>query len=826
MGSTETDGREMTRTIQLTRKAIKDLQSFQRFAAVQEQIQETFESWRIEEHLAHANHLNHHDLWKARINPGGGLSLRIIFQLIDHSKIRVLCIAKRDERTYRNLDRRTDEELDTWTGIEWFDYLNRNERVCEQPEYIWPGHRLSTFISSLYNYSPALTPNQRSVIDAIIRDVRNPNSSSRRVGFPCQITQSPPGTGKTITAASCACEMYKLGWNVIFLLPEKLLEDVEKYECIRTCEDQGHQSDPNFFINTLQQWLMEEHHGIPLLSSDEERKILSYLAMRAERSRRNISFGEITERHVLLFHAYVLNPSTDLNTGRNLVFQENKETIEKLETINSHWWHEEVVRISRPDRSRIPDLIFRVEPSRNESTGTIIIIDEAQDYLVRELRDGVKKLCQRWHRDNHLTYLWLLGDINQRINPIDFGWGDLQLTEAIDPGWRCFRNSRNILKFSNYFLEQAREIARINQTRIPPKPPDPSRAFKDREKVRLLRYPSESAAERFLEHLDDRMNSREIEIDSDRSILYRLASRIKILHSRCPDSNARYSSGLEFSDVQEAKGREFDSCVIFNAFDPSGTEPTAEEWQQWYTLLTRPRFRLLIVITEEQLSRLESHISDLFRETDIYEFLSSNDFEAVDSAINWIQEISNDIEASEQQRSLVRSYLEEGLQASTPVIYWDTYDALDLVGINEDERTLFEMELLQNLRNRHSEEVRRRELENLQNAQSRFQDNRLKCFLHRSIGDYWEAAEAVESLRKPDELDNPSEYTRIIEAIAQDLENLEPLSLVFEAARLRHQKLGAPSPYPDDSPLSELIEEIGPLIPALVNVMYSRWPSD
>jgi len=136
MGSTETDGREMTRTIQLTRKAIKDLQSFQRFAAVQEQIQETFESWRIEEHLAHANHLNHHDLWKARINPGGGLSLRIIFQLIDHSKIRVLCIAKRDERTYRNLDRRTDEELDTWTGIEWFDYLNRNEQVCEQPEYI------------------------------------------------------------------------------------------------------------------------------------------------------------------------------------------------------------------------------------------------------------------------------------------------------------------------------------------------------------------------------------------------------------------------------------------------------------------------------------------------------------------------------------------------------------------------------------------------------------------------------------------------------------------------------------------------------------------
>jgi len=785
------DEGKMARTIQFTLKAIKNLQDLQ--PHVVQQLCEILKRWVTEDHLIHVRPLEHYvNLWRGRTGADGGLQLRVVFRRAD-PRITVVRVAKRDE-VYKHLDR----------------YL------IEQPEYTWHierGYGFFTFINGGYNDSPELTDSQRRTSESIGNHSRD---------LVAQITQSPPGTGKTIAAASRACDRYRHGWNVIFLIPEKLREQVEKYECIQNLKDQEHEMDPNFFIGTLQEWL-KKHQGIPLLSIREEREILNILAEKAKQSGRNVSFIEITGRHVFLFHAYVLNPAEDVSFEKTVVYRENIITIEKLKKIDKDWWHEQVDATGKRDRSMIPELILKIEPSRNESMGTIVIIDEAQDYFLGELR-AVRDLCRGWQGGGHLTNLWLLGDLNQRINPVDFDWGALnfkptELTQPKDPNWRCFRNSGNILRFSNHFLEARKPP---DDARKPLAPPDPSRAFEKGEKVKVLTYETESEAEAFLDHLDNITQLEERETGSERSVLYKLGSRIKILHSRSPNSG--YSSRLEFDDVQGAKGREFDSCMVFNAFHPSGIKPTDEELQRWYTLLTRPRFRLLIIITEEQRSRLELYIPDLFT-GDVHEFLNSSNSGDVDNAIKWIQEIRNDIEISDKQQ--LRSYLEEGLQADTPVIYWDTYQALHLVGITGDKRTSLERELLKCLRRKYPEEILSAELEEFRRARVEFQDDpkrydQLECFLLRSLGCYWDAANAVESLRSDDHEEH--ERRRIVEAIAKDLEELEtfkltpkPFNLVVEAARLRSQKLNIS--YPDDFPLRDLSEEQGSLIPALVKIM-------
>jgi len=430
---------------------------------------------------------------------------------------------------------------------------------------------------------------------------------------------------------------------------------------------------------------------------------------------------------------------------------------------------------------------------------------------------------------------------------VDFNWSALGRFE--DPRWKSFRNSRNILKFSNCFLGPPRRIYANDNRRIPPDPIDPERAFGDGERVKVLRYRSEREAKSFLERLAEMIQSESTKIAKSRSIIHRLASRIEILAS--PGYGNHGTLGLEFIDVHEAKGREFDSCIVFNVFLPSSKEPTPEEWRQWYTLLTRTRLRLLIVITDSQKKLLVDEFRrvnefrpwifiprDPFRDLNrdgVCELLDSDDPNVVDNAIGWIQGLSNDIQLSSDQNqvSLVENHLKEALETEPPVIYWDTYKALDLVGITEEKRTNLEREMLRRLRGylNYPEEIRHDDLEELL-ADVSAQDERLKCLLHRSIGDYWEAAEAVENLKSSDF----REYERIINAIAEDLEspkhlgNLEPLKLEAEAAWLRFKKLDPHlPPNLDDLLTPELIQELnheqGPLIPALVRIMRNRWSS-
>lgn len=481
--------------------------------------------------------------------------------------------------------------------------------------------------------------------------------------------------------------------------------------------------------------------------------------------------------------------------------------------IKAEWWDREFNQRRKLSRSKIADLL-RQKWERNsinyptqDRFGTVLIIDESQDYLLGEL-NAIKALCRSWHQAQHLTHLWLLGDLNQRIMPVDFDWGALKLVRPEEPGWKCLRNSSNILKFSNLFLTPVREISQKNKTRSPYQPTDPDKSYEIGERVKLLTYPSLADAETFLEQLSQSLGSKLKEVEKSHSLTYKLASRVKILQSEIYQS--QYSDRLEFLNVHQVKGREFDSCIVFNVLGCDANPPTSEDWWQWYTLLTRTRSRLMVIATYEQYDLLLKYIPDLVSECDRIDCPTP---ESIESEIKWIQEESNDLEFSGREADLVKRYLCEAVQTQDkPLIYWDTYEVLERTNIKGQERTNLEEEMILDLKKYDSQVL----LSEIKVLEAEKVNPSICSLILRALDRYWDATGKIIAFLQQD---NPAEYQRIVEAVAQSLESH---NLIVEAARIRFQRLDIP--YPDRFPLPEIATVKGDLFIALTNIFKSRFP--
>ncbi len=224
------------RQIQLTRKAIKDLQRLQSTGAkkIPEKLFKKLTNTQEGEKFHHTKHLKgYRHLWRSRKDLGGNSSLRLIWtNNLDDDSIRFLYVDQRDDDTYDfDLNKLPQEPAYTWNGKtvgEWALFLN-----CE------------------YNTSPVLTQHQRQTSGKVGN--KSSYGEDKRIGFFAHITQCPPGTGKTITAALRACELYKSDcWNVIFLLPQRLLEDVKTFRCIKSMPSE---LSEGFFCGTFQDWI-------------------------------------------------------------------------------------------------------------------------------------------------------------------------------------------------------------------------------------------------------------------------------------------------------------------------------------------------------------------------------------------------------------------------------------------------------------------------------------------------------------------------------------------------------------------------------------------
>jgi mRNA-degrading endonuclease RelE of RelBE toxin-antitoxin system len=614
--------------------------------------------------------------------------------------------------------------------------------LADNPSYQWNHEQDADwykFVYGSYRYSPILTDYQRNILDEPLRilcshyEVTNPDHFEDNASI---VIQSAPGTGKTVCATLFACEINRVfGWNTMLIVPEALRRDIAKFSEVKQSLD-----NHNFWLGTFPQWLgkINPEFDNKLASPQQELEAL----------RQAMGFSrptELSDKDVLLYQAFVLNENKP-SQNKNVMFQANANRINSLLKIGKHHWYKALsCRLSRLDAAKILKTKLLNPPANSDCT--ILIIDEAQDFFLSELQ-AIISICKSWAAQGHQTYLWLLGDLNQRIHPTDFTWGQLQIKHSIEL-LKNYRNSRQILEFANQFWLVAKEITAKNKCKELPFPANPDNAFEIGDSVRLLEYASKAEALKFLEQL----SGEYIREENRRYLLRDLAKAVKVLSHDLLD----YHENLVVLNAERAKGREFEGCVAFCLFEGTDTL-SLEESFQWYTLLTRARSRLLVVATTEELNRLSSGGHDYFKQCD-----------RIDSqtAIKWISEVASDADLNQitddvQQRLWKR--------CETGYLYWDTYLSLQFAGVETEAIHQWENQAIASLK-KHSTEHLNSELKKIENIS-------LRCLLLRAMECSWQAV-AEASILKDTET---KEYERLLNGIARDL---EAKGLRYEEARVR-----------------------------------------
>lgn len=642
-----------------------------------------------------------------------------------------------------------------------------------------------------YRYSPVLTRHQKQPFDELrqfgIRSTRN------------WLVQSGPGTGKTVCAALLACELHRdRGWNTMLIVPPAVREDLENYSEIKKIKEQNSEG---FWLGTFPDWVREVNPalGARLATSEEELTALREL-VNFEPSARNL--GNISSRDVLLYQAFVLDRENN-NNNRNPIFhQENRERIEILENIRPELWTRRLG--DRLCNFGVATQLISAPPSPPyQNRPTILIVDEAQDFLLAQLK-ALIAVRKAWENQRYSTYLWLLGDLNQRIQPVDFDWGQLQLGRRIELKYN-YRNSRHILKFANQFLKFANQENARYDGRHFPEPSDPEYAVEEGEQVRLLECSSSELALEFLDSFDSRVNSSG-EGRGERYFLQQSANQVKVLWTN-PNENQYEFSSIEILNAEKAKGREFDACVAFRIFENNGTSRLEESFQ-WYTLLTRPRSRLLVVATTEEIERIGRNY-----------FECCQTIEQAQAA-SWIAEFASGVDVSllKDNPQSTQEKLLKGCDNGHP--YLDTYLVLNLAKFESESLYKWEQEAIKRLQKHYNDWPKKLEnntdcanslKEELKNVPS--ENISLRCLLLRAMNCSWQAVEEASSFQHS----NEKEYKRLVESIAKDLEHK---NLVYEAARVR-EKIG--EPIPKHFPFSDKIaNRSGSLVSLLCQAMLDR----
>ncbi|MGD1909933.1 MAG: DEAD/DEAH box helicase family protein [Rivularia sp. (in: cyanobacteria)] len=611
--------------------------------------------------------------------------------------------------------------------------------VTEHPSYQWNYHINSDwykFVFSSYRYSPVRTDYQKEVLQKVFNTFstyRYSRDSEELSHKPC-IIQSAPGTGKTLCATLFACEIHQQNqWNIMLIVPDALKKDISKYSEIQQATLQD-----NFWLVTFREWLCQINPEFKnqLASPEEELKALQSAA---KHTHRKFAKPEaISYRDVILYQSFVVDRENKKQI-RNSVFQENRSQIEKLKKIDRRFW----LKGLSSKKSRIDvasELIENPSLATLIPGNTLVIVDEAQDLMLCEL-EALVATCKAWEKENpeNQIYLWLLGDLNQRIVPTDFDWGQLNLGE-ITSLKRNYRNSCYIIEFANQFWHLAKNINKQFKGRSLPQPVNREDAFESGEKVRFLKCNSKDDALNFLQQLAQQCKSGENQF----YLLQDLANAVKVMSNK----NLNISEdNLVILNTEDAKGREFEACIAFGLFEGSG-KPSLEEAFQWYTLLTRARTRLLIVITPEELNRLNNNERNYFENC---LSISSG------KAINWITELASDVDVSRvydiKERLLKR--------CKTGLLYRDTYLALQLAEIEGVELYQWEQKAISRLK-KHSHKFLKEELNNIHSIS-------LRCLLLRTMDFYWQAVMEATQLENTDF----NEYKRLLKSIAQDLKMKE-----------------------------------------------------
>ena len=708
------------------------------------------------------------NLWRTKKN-----DLRIIWTKPENSDAKLLIIkaGQRGDVYQGVIDERKRED-----PFDLSQLLNiEQDKIDNIPAYEWSENSQKTwhqFVYGDYRYSPTLTDEQRSIFSEL--NVRFSDPADGRNKFSSLLIQSSPGTGKTICAALLASELHQeRGWNVNLILPEILCKDVKEFDAIKKIDLD--QNIDRFFIGTFDEWLKKAQPDIYINIATQSEELAAL--ERVAKTSHTIKPKENLSEHDLRLYRGFIDTNEDKSSHPSYI--EHRKRIDVLSKININWENE-----LNEKKRRLAALaeFSATKPLDSQVNPSIFIIDEVQDYLIAEL-DVIVQMLNRWKSDyNHESLLCLLGDMNQRIYPGDFDWGHLQLTSNKSLKYN-YRNTKKIIEFANIFHKFAQKS--VHGRRSLPQPCDSSKAFEEGEPVRILEINSHQDGLAFLRKLNDKIT--QLNEFTSCSLMGLLASHISVIYSDLAGLQPEKLTNIDYLTVASVKGREFDTCIAFCVFVGEG-EPSFQEANNWYTIFTRPRTRLLVIATSSELKRIGR------------EKLVGCDFFNVDDkwsdCIEWIAKFSNSEHLFKDVNNIF-NLIYEGLTATRIHIYKDTYAALDLTAVDDSKKTNIERDLIKVLNDRiksdltgNFKEILEKELLQIDVVNNNVYRISLKCLILRGLGHSWQAVYEASKLKEH----NFHEYTRLLTAIANDL---SAKGLLYEAARVRaNLGIQLPSKYP------------------------------
>lgn len=410
--------------------------------------------------------------------------------------------------------------------------------------------------------------------------------------------QSAPGTGKTTCAIHWAeTAVEGLGWHVELVAPAGLLSDLRELPLVQALESRAGEGEGGTSGLRLMDWRtwLRETWGrafpeLELASREQEREALQRAVERARWSAQ-LKHGELAapdDRDVVMFQGHVLDTVSRRDPSGLAVQAERLASLGKL---REYWPRALDGRVCRHDAAGcLLETAASVPAPARPGAAYLLVVDEAQELLNVE-RLALEALFEAWRAAGHAVHLMLLGDLNQRLAPSGFTW-----PMGNPPGLlHNFRNSRRVAEVSRACYDLARAATRGARA-LPPS----AHLHADCEEEGAVLYhvlKDDAAAADVPAWLGEAARR----IDARRHVL--------IHNDRTRVAGPAEATYVRTLSYDAAKGREFNACIFLELF--ASGQSNAEQFFAWYTMLSRPRVAMLVVLTPAELAALDRMAADL-----------------------------------------------------------------------------------------------------------------------------------------------------------------------------------------------------------------------
>ncbi|MEY4573534.1 MAG: hypothetical protein RLZ10_2824, partial [Bacteroidota bacterium] len=392
-----------------------------------------------------------------------------------------------------------------------------------------------------------------------------------------------------------------------------------------------------------------------------------------------------------------------------------------------------------------------VQNFKSDKSHVLIIVDETQDLLEREVA-FISKFANQNRKIGIKTNVRYFGDLCQRIYPTGFMWEQIPKhnggTKSLSLN---YRNSNNVLEFSNQFLELQNKYGSEKDVRKFIKELKYV-GISDGEKLRIHVVENAEDSLNILKFVNDQIPYRQYG-NSLRKTLMQLPVVLVSSNSKINDINFSNYHNLLILEIYKAKGMEFYSNICFCPFLKK--EINSQNLMEWYTMFSRTEERMLLILTKEEKTFLENNgIS----------FANFNFDYSINDSIKWINE-RNQIKLQGLDLEKIKEYTKDHFdKGQTPD---DIYEILNESGSEVkswEEYTVSELKKLSKTK-----------------IKQLFVKTRcisIRCLILRTFGNYWYCCKIANSHSDIKERD------RIIKEVINDLHNKHHLHI--EAERVKH----------------------------------------